>query len=260
MKRSLTLVSLLIANFFVCVTSSAQLSDALMLTVSSGAYSDQTAIRFLDVATNYFDSEWDAYKLQNMGNTPNFCSNINNQTYSINALNRPDALIEQRVPLNLAVAFSGLYTITAEEIGLFSSGCTITLIDNVLKKRQDLKANAVYAFNFNIGDRMDRFSVVFKEKTPQMNFFGLLSTSVQGVELELQGVKVYNTLGTIRVELESSQAVTQISINDMSGNALVLSSISNTGTWEYTPRESNIYIVSLVIDGNMYTEKLYVQR
>ncbi len=256
MKRSLTLVSALVANIFLSATSSAQLSDALMLTVSSGAYSDQTAIRFLDVATNYFDSEWDAYKLENGGNTPNFCSDINNQTYSINALEGSSTDINQDLTLKLEVSFSGTYTITAEQIGLFDSTCAITLVDHFSGTILDLKANTTYSFDSRVGDPVDRFTVSFKVDS-KISFVTAVNQN-KGT----QAVKIYNNQGTIIVEIGSTPSSSQIMVRDLSGNSVVQSAMgsSATETWNYTPQENGIYIVSLIADGTMYTEKLYVQR
>lgn len=272
--KSLLIASVLITNmvFNVC---KAQLSDALMLTVSSGPYSDQTAIRFLDVATDYFDSEWDAYKLRNTENTPNFCSDINHQTYSINALKGAGKSIDKVVPLSLKVAFSGSYTITAEEIGLFDSSCSITLVDHFLEIKQNLKANTSYTFQADVNDSEHRFSVSFnvrettviqladqQENSNQQTFFS--AGIPEGQEAQAQGVKIYNHQGTILIEFEKAQTAPKVSINNLSGNTLVNTDIdqgSNADhTWAFTPEKNDLYIVNFLMDGKLYSEKIYIQR
>jgi hypothetical protein len=58
----------------------------LMLTLQSGDYSDETAIRFMDGATEGFDGDYDAYKLLNQGNSPSLYTFTQSINYSINSL------------------------------------------------------------------------------------------------------------------------------------------------------------------------------
>jgi hypothetical protein len=270
--KSLLIASVIIGNFFISFTSQAQLSDALMLTVSSGCYSDQTAIRFLDVATDRFDSEWDAYKLRNLGNTPNFCSNVEGQTYSINALHGSGLAINKKVSLKLEVAFSETYTITAEQIGMFDSLCTITLFDKLLRTEQDLKTNATYSFNFHIGDPSDRFVIYFKANKPHHHHEEavVLASDVdvqnqdnQNIQ-ENKGVKIFNNQGVITVQYDAAESSPEISISDMSGNTVVHSTLKNTAatnnSWTFSPNKSDLFIVNFVLNGERYSEKVYLQK
>ena len=267
MKTALILTFAFLVNVLCVSVSTAQLSDALMLTVSNGNYSDQTAIRFLDDATNNFDSDYDAYKLSNGGLTPNFSSYINNLNYSIHALEGSGKKINETVPLNLEVAFSGDYTITAEEIGLFDSKCTIVLIDNLLNIKQDLKANPTYNFSFNVGDPIDRFSVSFNVKLKHVDNTNS-SNSVAGVtfttavsdgQIQDQTVNIFNSEGKILVNVNQAQAPIAIHISDLAGNTVANTTITNATQWEFPARQNKLYIVSLVVDGVMHTEKVFVQ-
>ncbi len=268
--KSVLISSIFIINTVVSSLScKAQLSDALMLTVSSGPYSDQTAIRFLDVATDSFDSEWDAYKLRNTENTPNFCSDINNQEYSINALNGSGKKIDKAVPLRLKVAFSGTYTITAEEIGLFDSSCSITLVDHLLETKQDLKADATYTFDAYVDDVEHRFSVYFnvRETAIQIAYEEKEQASLfEGLPEDhgTKGVKIYNRQGTILIEFDQAQTSPEVSINNLSGHTIVNTKIDQGSgadrTWAFTPDKNDLYIVSLFMDGKLYSEKVFIQR
>lgn len=267
MKTALILTFAFIVNVLYVSVSTAQLSDALMLTVSNGNYSDQTAVRFLDDATNNFDSDYDAYKLSNGGLTPNFSSYINNLNYAINALQGSGKKINQTVSLNLDVAFSGDYIITAEEIGLFDSKCTIVLIDKLLNIKQDLKANPTYNFSFNVGDPIDRFTLSFNVKSNDVPntissnsvAAATFTTAVSDTQMQDQTVNIFNSEGKILVKVNQTQAPILVNISDLAGNTVASTTINNATQWEYSALQHELYIVSLVVDGVMHTEKVFVQ-
>jgi hypothetical protein len=263
MKTSLLIALAIITNFVFSTVCSAQLADALMLTVSSGSYSDQTAIRFLDDATDYFDSQFDAYKLRNRGNTPNFCSFVNNQTYAINALNGGGLLQNVTVPLHLEVAFSGNYKINGEQIGLFSEFCIITLIDKATGITHDFNTNPDYTFHFNVGDPIDRFEVLFNVALGNQSFTSSGSSTTANVFASKNNVndtKIFSKDGEISIDLGSIKSSAVVNISDMMGRAIVSTTIaSSSANLVFTPRRSELYIVSLLINGILRTEKVYVQ-
>jgi hypothetical protein len=263
MKTFLTTSVAFLINITFNLSSSAQIADALMLTVSSGSYSDQTAIRFLDDATDYFDSQFDAYKARNRGNTPNFCSFVNNQTYAINALNGGGLLQNVVVPLNLEVAFSGQYKINGTQIGLFSEFCIITLIDKATGITHDFNTNPDYTFQFNVGDPIDRFEVLFNVEFGTQSFTSTGSSTTANVfasKNDVNDTKIFSKDGEISIDLGSIKSSAVVNISDMMGRAIVSTTIaSSSANWVFTPRRSELYIVSLLINGILRTEKVYVQ-
>ncbi|MDB5274823.1 MAG: large protein, partial [Chitinophagaceae bacterium] len=132
--------------------------DILRLTASSGDYSDETVIRFNHQATEGFDGDWDAYKLENGGNAPNLYTVSSNIEYAINSL--PNTLIQKTIPLDIATAFSGNYTITADISG-FTSEQNIILEDRTLGTFQDLRTNNSYTTTLNKGITNGRFFIQY---------------------------------------------------------------------------------------------------
>lgn len=61
-------------------------SNIIRLTASSGNYSDETIIRLKEEATFGFDEDWDAFKLNNGGNTPNLYTLLDGKKYVINSI------------------------------------------------------------------------------------------------------------------------------------------------------------------------------
>jgi hypothetical protein len=236
----------------------AQLKDALMLKLSSGSYSDETAVRFLEEATDSFDPDWDAYKLSNGGNTPNFFTVVNGESYVINALKGP--LTEKTVSLNLEVAFSGTYTITADEIGLFDSLCSITLIDKVLNVSHDLRTDSAYSFEFVKGDPGDRFLIEFKNDSGVVNAPQDLVSSVK--LKNSSNINVYNKENKIYIEFDETTSDVSISIYDLSGRELYkeenVNNSSSISSWEFSPEVKGICMVKVLAGNKSYMGKVYI--
>ena len=253
------LLFILLSNW---LTGHTQLKDALKLTVQSGAYSDETIIRFLEEATDSFDPDWDAYKLSNSGNTPNLSSVINQESYVINALHSP--FTEKTVPLKLEVAFAGTYSIIAEELGLFDSLCTIMIRDNLLNSSQNLKDSSNYSFNFSPGDASDRFSITFKLTQPtQDSTVSKQLTSLQNQEANF--LSIYSSEGNIFCKIKEPNTIRSIVVCDIYGKEIAESgklsySASGYSVIEFNPGSDGIYIVKAETSKDKYFKKIYLSK
>jgi hypothetical protein len=137
-------------------------TDIISLTASSGNYRDETLVRLHNECTMNFDGDWDAYKLTNGGNTPNFYTILNNTKYSINSV--PLTFEEFTLSLNLKVAFTGHYIITVKSINdTYNSLFTITLEDKLLNTTQVLQENGTYEFDAATSDNVERFVLHYKK-------------------------------------------------------------------------------------------------
>lgn len=145
------------------VTSFAQGSDysnILRLTAASGPYSDETVMRFTPSATYDFDGDWDAYKLSNGGNTPNFYTVMKATRFAINSF--PGDFSDLEVVLKLDPAFTGSYTISATGLdSTFDNTYSVVLEDRLMNVNQDLWTNPVYTCNVTQGDTATRFYIHF---------------------------------------------------------------------------------------------------
>lgn len=250
----------------------AQLTNALRLTLSSGSYSDETVVRFLEAATDSFDPDWDAYKLKNGGNTPNFFNVINKESYAINALHAP--FTDKTVSLNVEAAFTGTYTILAEEIGPFDSTCSIILIDKVLNISQDLRSSSSYTFDFVNGDPSDRFSLKFQIAVSSQvtNFTSLgnvdstLSTDGASVSKKLiqkmaeGSIRVYNIQDKVIIEFTDISDNVSLGIYDLSGKEISKAeNINVSSSWEFFPEVKGICIVKVLAGNKAYSGKVFLE-
>lgn len=157
LKKTLNKLALILM-ILICMNGEVySFASAMSLKVSSGSYSDETVVRIVEPATYDFDNDFDAYKLMNLGNTPNLFTSLNGMNYSINSF--PGEFESFDMPLNLKVAFSGSYSITAKAayITSYDSLYVITLEDKLLNSIHTLGEQSVYSFQASTEDMEDRF-------------------------------------------------------------------------------------------------------
>ena len=229
----------------------AQLSEVLMLTLSSGSRSDQTAVRFLSEASDSFDSEYDAYKMMN----PNPSSNIytvSDQYYAINALN--DKFNEKAVDLHIRAAYQATYTIKAEEIGPFETSWSIHLIDHFLNQEIDLRKVLSYSFEANITDRYNRFSLKFT-KSDMTSF--LITENSEQLHEDIDQM-IYTDQNKIMVSKDNPSTI-NIYINDLEGQLIAASETTLT-TWTFSPNKMGVYVVHVSSNQHNYTKKVMIGK
>ena len=233
---------------FICHSSFAQLQEVLMLTVKSGTHSDQTAVRFLDEATDQFDSEYDAYKWENPGMTPNLFT-ASDESYAINALNTD--FEEKNITLYFRSAFTGSYTLSAEEIGAFDSTWSITLVDTKTNTQRDLRTASDYTFESQKGEADNRFQLQFKITE------NAIVTSNEDTRALTDGM-IYSYGENILIQMENESGT--VVISDMLGHELFNAVISSTSgsAWNFTPGKEGLYIVNLIRNNKRYFKKVYV--
>jgi hypothetical protein len=103
------------------------LTDALKVRVTRANYSDETIVRFLQQGTTAYDNGFDALKLFSSNPAvPSLFTNIDPQTHlAINA--QPVLTSTLTMDLNLSTTITGTFTLTALEIGSFTSNVSIML-------------------------------------------------------------------------------------------------------------------------------------
>jgi hypothetical protein len=138
--------------------------NILRLKSISGNYSDETIIRLNSAATYDFDSNWDAYKLPNGGNTPNFYSTLKSINYSINSI--PDTLTDITIPFKMIAAFTGNYSIVTTGIDSinFDPNFSVLFEDRLNSITIDLWKVSNYDFSAIAKDTSSRFYLHIKSK------------------------------------------------------------------------------------------------
>lgn len=255
--KSIQKILLFTSLFFtVQIQNAYSFADIISLTAASGNYSDETIIRFHEEATCEFDGDWDALKLSNGGNTPNFYSELNAKRYAINSV--PQEFEELSVPLNLKVAFTGSYTISTQAINdSYDSSIIVILEDKFLNINQVLEENDTYSFDASTSDAVDRFVLHFQKKAPYMGLINGLNSKI-----EADQVQVEINSGYAIVSFQNTHSQNAI-LTLLNADGKILYNNDNTSTDLTTeiPLYSNstgtIYIVTVIVDNNIVTKKFY---
>ena len=128
-----------------------EIADIVRLEVSGNGFTNETVIRFLDVATPEFDGEWDAHKLFGIVPEAPAIYSVENGMMAINSLPATNA-----VPVGVKAGVPGEFTITATETSEF----TVVILEDLLTGAiTDLKSNS-YTFNYDM-NLDSRFIVTF---------------------------------------------------------------------------------------------------
>ena len=150
-KKALKIIYWVVSTILSFVTINANaLTNALKLTLSNSAYSDETVIRYVAGATPGFDGNYDAWKLSGYnGSAPSIYTMLDsNSALSINAFG-PLAK-DEKITVFATVGAVGNYSLTVNQIGAFVSTVDIFIEDVNTGLFQNLRTNSVY--NFTVTD------------------------------------------------------------------------------------------------------------
>ncbi len=145
-----------------------------MLAISDNS-SDETFVRFHEVATSHFDGELDAVKLKGFGAAPQLFSVLEDRDYAINAL--PLTNETTIVPLNFEMSEAGRITFEANGMDSFVDGATIFLEDMLLDEMVNLMEQSAYDFDHEKEYDPERF---------RLHFMGVLGTdALQSIKWDI---------------------------------------------------------------------------
>ncbi len=232
------------ARFFKTKNEKNLKEGIIKLAISKDGKTDETAIYFIEGATQNFDSKYDAVKIHkaNSSFSTIYSYNNKNENFAINGLNFFDE--NQTVSLAINVVETGKHTIGVQEIKYFHSLNEVYLYDSLTKTLHNLKENEEYEFVAEKANNTKRFTILFKRPSnpdfyqtdnliiypnPSQEF---VSFSVQNREEGQQIVSLYNTLGN-RVyqeifEKEAAFLEGKISVKTLPKGIYILEIRSNT--------------------------------
>jgi hypothetical protein len=211
-----------------------EVTDILRLEVSGNGYTDETVIRFLEVASPDFDGQWDARKL--FGITPEapaIYSNINGMM-AINSLPATNL-----VPVGVKAEVTGIFTIAATETSEFQNVILEDLVEGI---KTDLLQQS-YTFNYGLNEPESRFIVHFTPMAVPENFASLIN--IYSNNHDVYVASPANTNGTVRVFNLMGQEVANASISE------VITRI--------TLDKNAYYVVEVVGDASVVTKKVFIQ-
>ncbi len=135
------------------------IQDIFTISVSGNGYDDKISLGMFDEATNYFDSEYDAYKLFGIEVAPQLYSYGNDTKFAVNLF--AEITENKIIPLGLKTGAAMEYTFEVEGLDNFDPSIGVYLEDKLSEDMINLRENPVYTFYTEEGLDEDRFVLHF---------------------------------------------------------------------------------------------------
>jgi hypothetical protein len=219
---------------------------------AESSIADQLVIRFEEGATTGYDEAIEAIKWNSMNETAAMIRSIaeDGTELSVNVMPELDLQGEMvSVPVQFQTGVAGEYSIIASDLESFESGTEIWLED---KLNGDIwhnfsGGNETYTFTANADDPHDRFIV---------HFFGPTSiNSNEAHSVVIYGANEYAHISN----LTKNEVVKEISIYSLAGNVLLNKHVPEQNRYRFfVSNHDGFYIVRVVTDKNIYTEKIFI--
>ncbi len=222
------------------------------ITGGGTSFADQLVIRFNEEGTTGYDIEIEAFKWNSMYEDATMIRSIaeDGTELSINVMPQLDLQGEMvSVPVHFQCGFEGEYTFTASDLESFEYGTEIWIED-----RQDGNAwhhfspgHDTYTFTAGPDDAHDRFIV---------HFFG--PTGVD--EFTAKNVLIYadNEYALIR-NMTKNEVIESVYIYSLAGNTILHKQVPEQNNYRFfVSNHDGYYIVRVVTDKNIYTEKVFI--
>ena len=214
----------------------------LNLTSTTGAFC-QTMVAYMPEATSGVDNAIDGRYFNDAPIA--LTSIINAEEYTIQGRALPFATTDM-VPLGFKTNAVGNYTIAIDHVdGLFSSGQTVFLRDNLLNTVVDLSAGS-YSFTSAIGTFNSRFEVVYQS-----------TLAVTNPTFTANSVIAYCANGEIRIN-SGSTIIERVRVYDLQGRLLVeKNQVNATETKLSTTAKNQVLLVEITAaNGSKITKKI----
>ena len=163
-------------------------SNLLQIKVNSEISEDNAYIRFHEEATNLFDSDKDARKLNGFGDAPQLYSSMDGINYAINTLEMTNEPIT--VPLHFTMSMDGMVNMEIAGLESFTQEGSVFLEDLYLNEMIDVTEQSVYSFLHQQNIPADRF---------KLHFNGMVGTEAIAGE----AIKMYSIDKQIYIHLPS---------------------------------------------------------
>jgi hypothetical protein len=212
----------------------------LNATNAAGNFS-QMAVTYFDGATIGVDA-FDAKYINDSDYA--LTSSINGAEYTIQG--RPAFDVSDVVALNFKTTVAGNYTIAIDHVeGLFSTGQTVFLKDNLLNSVVDLSAGS-YTFASAIGTFNSRFEVVYQS-----------TLAVTNLTFTANSVIAFSANGEIRIN-SGSTIMELVRVYDLQGRLLVeKNQVNATETKLSTTATNQVLLVEITAaNGSKITKKI----
>jgi len=173
--------------------------NTIILSISQGSFSDETAIRTIPDATEQRDADYDAFKQFSWDKTKPQLFSLNSEhssNYAINSL--PEIETEKIVDLGVFIGTTGDYSLN--NIDLTFSELNVYLEDKSTNTTTNLRAVSNYEFNSVAGTFYNRFSLHFSLNNPPV-------ANVQNIEIDEDTELILN-LANVFTDIDVSDILT----------------------------------------------------
>lgn len=185
--------------------SGEMISNLLRIKVTKNNLYNDAVVHFREQATNGFDADFDAYRMQGNANALQIStSDPQGNALSINSL--PFSNGDVVIPLNFSYNAAASVTISASGIESFEGSTPIFLEDLTQGRFIDLRINPDYNFTYTPGGTTPRFQLRFTTITATQNLTsktqgtafisnGNLFVQVPDMEGQMADISLFNTVG-----------------------------------------------------------------
>jgi hypothetical protein len=203
---------------------------------------DLTRVKFVEGASDAFDTEFDAHKMFGQSNAPQLFTNINGEKFSTNSIENLNP--ERGIDLSFRAGTSGEHTIEVVDNSITSVN-KVYLEDLLENEMIDLSQTQTYTFQANVGDNENRFKLHF---------------GATGIDNEPIAAKwlVYASGQQLFVSGENGQ--TEVSVYNTQGQQVMLKKIEIQGEVRLPLNLSTgVYLVTLNNGRNVETTKIIIK-
>jgi len=219
--------------------------NMLRLTVHNNTFSDECVIAFNEQATDDFDNDFDAYKLNTKVLSPKIFTSTGNIKQTVNFMTSVEN--HETVTVGFFAGTDGEFTLNVSGMNSFPAGLPVYLEDTKDEIFQDLRENAEYAFTSTITDDPDRFVIHFANPLGVDDPAGLQ-----------ENLRIYSWQNRVIVTAPSGFYGT-VEVYDLPGKMTASSKISGGKNTITINASKGYYIVKVVGNNGIKTKKVFIQ-
>jgi len=178
------------------------------------------------------------------------------EEFAINAL--PSLTEETSVVLNVQVGISGTYSISFN-FSDFNNDVTVMLEDSKNGNMIDVRSEMTYTSTFELTDMTDRFILHFVPASSVSNGTNFntntenTNNSTVGMNEEENSVNIYTVNNIVKVENFKGE----VKVYNLRGEEVA--NTTSEGQVDLTVSASGYFIVALVNNGSVNTQKVYIK-
>jgi hypothetical protein len=203
---------------------------------------DDAVVRFNDLATTRFDSDFDSHKILNQGAAPSIYTTMGTDMYSINSVANPDSL--PIIPVAIKLPANATYTLS---VANSDPRIEYILVDKKLGTENSL-SGSTYVFSGSTTDDVNRFQLQLRTSQTTGTQTANAAAGLQ-ISSSTKGFVIQTT------QFGGQQA--DIEIVDITGKTIkVLSgkNLSNGVTYIPLDISDGAYIVKILVEATVFSQ------